>query len=232
MLALAGAAQREIMLFAAVGLTIGGLDDLCIDVLYVVRRSWRRWAIYRRHEPMTTATLPEPSDRRPLAVFVPAWREADVIGPMLRSATARWGAGPYRIFVGAYPNDPQTIAQIATVAAEGQPVTLVINDRDGPTTKADCLNALWRTMCAEEKRTGTAFKAVVLHDAEDVVHADELRLLSVMIDRFDLVQLPVLPLASQQSQWIAGQNYTVAQFRQFRAMSGENPAHCFQMLVA
>lgn len=55
-----------------------------------------------------------------------------------------------------------------------------------------------------EARRGAPFKAVVLHDAEDVVHADEIRLFDRMIDRFDMVQLPVLPLLSQRSRWIAG----------------------------
>ncbi|RVT42205.1 glycosyl transferase family protein [Sphingobium algorifonticola] len=55
-----------------------------------------------------------------------------------------------------------------------------------------------------EQACGAPFKAIVLHDAEDVVHPDALRLLDRMCDRFDLVQLPVLPLPSQQSQWVAG----------------------------
>jgi len=55
-----------------------------------------------------------------------------------------------------------------------------------------------------EARRGAPFKAVVLHDAEDVVHADEIRLFDRMIDRFDMVQLPVVPLLSQRSRWIAG----------------------------
>lgn len=45
-----------------------------------------------------------------------------------------------------------------------------------------------------EAHTGVRFKAVVLHDAEDVVHADEIRLYDLLIDRFALVQLPVIPL--------------------------------------
>lgn len=53
-----------------------------------------------------------------------------------------------------------------------------------------------------EERTGKLFKAVVLHDAEDVVHADEIRLFDFMIDRFALVQLPVLPLPGRGT-WFA-----------------------------
>ena len=37
---------------------------------------------------------------------------------------------------------------------------------------------------------------------EDVVHADEIRLFDVMIDRFQLVQLPVLPLPGQ-GNWLS-----------------------------
>jgi adsorption protein B len=59
-------------------------------------------------------------------------------------------------------------------------------------------------MLREEETSGLLFKTVVLHDAEDVVHPDSLRVLDRMMDRFDLVQLPVLPLVTQHSRWVAG----------------------------
>lgn len=192
------------MLFAAVGLLLGGIDDLLIDLLYIVRTLWRRLTVYTRHRPMTTATLPHDAAPGSMAVFIPAWQEATVIGPMLRAALGRWGGGDYRIFVGVYPNDPATATVVSNIADSNPHVVPVVTGRPGPTTKADCLNAIWTAMLAEEALAHIRFKAVVLHDAEDVVHADALRLLSRMVDRFDLVQLPVLPLASQQSQWVAG----------------------------
>ena len=197
-------AQHEVMLFAAIGLLIGGADELAIDIIYIVRTVWRRLAIYTRHDAMTIATLPTPDHPGHMAVFIPAWREADVIGPMLWTALNKWGEGNYRIFVGTYPNDPATTAHVERFAAIDSRIVSVVNRQDGPTTKADCLNTLWMAMLAEEAACGSAFKAVVLHDAEDVVHPAELRLLDRMIDRFDLVQLPVLPLKSQQSQWVSG----------------------------
>jgi adsorption protein B len=59
-------------------------------------------------------------------------------------------------------------------------------------------------MLEDEEAEGRRFKAVVLHDAEDVVHSAELRIFDLLIERFDLVQLPVLPLADPNSRWIAG----------------------------
>ena len=47
-------------------------------------------------------------------------------------------------------------------------------------------------------------QAVGLHDAEDVVHSAELGLFDALIERFDLVQLPVLPLVDPGSRFIGG----------------------------
>ncbi len=55
-----------------------------------------------------------------------------------------------------------------------------------------------------ERRDGVPIKAIVLHDAEDVVHPAELRVFDRLIERFDLVQLPVLPLIVPGSRWISG----------------------------
>nr|WP_052757349.1 glycosyltransferase [Sphingobium chungbukense] len=194
-------AHHEILLFAVVGLAIGGIDDFIIDVLFLCRHLWRRLTVYSRHQRMTTVTLPASVRPGRIAIFIPAWREADVIGPMLRNALAHWGHQDYRIFVGLYPNDQATLDAVAPLAAGEERLILCINERNGPTTKADCLNVVWRTMLREEARTGVDFKAIVMHDAEDVVHRDEIRLFDVMTDRFQLVQLPVLPLPGQGGWW-------------------------------
>lgn len=186
---------REAMLFAAIGFLIGGIDDLLIDFAYALARlrAWWRGATNR---PAITSPLP-------MAVFVPAWDEAAVIAPMLRATLTRYGAGDYRIYVGTYPNDPATIAAVAEVAATDARVRLVIGATPGPTTKADCLNALWRALLRDEA-AGEPCAAVVLHDAEDLVHPDELRVFAAWLSDHDAVQLPVQPLADARSPLVAG----------------------------
>lgn len=196
--------ERELLLFALVGLALGGLDDFLMDCLFLARKARRDLFVYRRHPRMTAATLPPSDAPGPIALFVPAWREANVIGAMLRGCSAAWPTDAVRLFVGTYPNDPDTIRAVAAVAAAEPRLRLVILPHDGGTTKADCLNHIWAAMRREEKATGRRFKAVVLHDAEDVVHPDEIRLFDRMIDRFAMVQLPVRPLLSPRSRWIAG----------------------------
>ena len=182
-----GALDRVVQvltLFAAVGLAIGGVDELLIDLIALWR--WR-----------APAPLPETSggvSPGRMAVFVPAWDESGVIGAMLATALRRYDHPDYRLYVGAYPNDPATLAAVRAVMARDDRVRLAINPRHGPTTKADCLNILWHRLLADDRETGTSTRAVVLHDAEDVVHADELRLFDALIGDWAVVQLPVVPL--------------------------------------
>lgn len=189
--------MRESALFAAAGFLVLGVSDVAVDLLWIgIRiRDFRR-------PRLAVADLPAPERPGRLAVFVPAWDEAAVIGPMLRGAVAAWGEGDWRIYVGTYPNDRSTAA--AAAAAADPRVRVTVGSVPGPTTKADCLNRLWRALLADEAAEGRRAKAIVLHDAEDVVHPDELRLFDGLVERFDLVQLPVRPLIHPDSRWLGG----------------------------
>jgi adsorption protein B len=189
--------MREAALFAASGFLILGVGDLVVDAL------WLRLALASRRRPRRTlGDLAPPARPGLLAVFVPAWDEQAVIGDMLRTALAAWGAGDYRIYVGCYPNDPGTHAAVGAI--RDPRVRAVVGSVAGPTTKADCLNRLWEALLADEARDGLRAKAVILHDAEDLVHARELALFDSVIESFDFVQLPVLPLIHPRSKWIGG----------------------------
>ncbi len=190
------AAAREMTLFAALWFVVGGLDDLLVDLIYLLQ--WLRGGRVR----FPALEGPVPPGR--IVVFVPAWDESAVIGAMLRAALGRFDHPDYRIYVGAYPNDPATIAAVAQVALEDARVRLVIGPRPGGTTKADCLNTLWRALLRDEGGEGFTARAVVLHDAEDVVHPLELRAYAHGLVAHAAVQLPVLPLAHSHSRFFAG----------------------------
>ncbi|MCW3846535.1 glycosyl transferase family protein [Sphingomonas sp. LB-2] len=195
------ALMREATLFAAIWFLIGGLDDLLVDLVYGARaaRGWMRGWLYGPSAAEKRSPALPPGR---IAVFVPAWDEASVIGPMLRTALARFDHPDYRIYVGTYPNDPMTIAAVADVAEEDDRIRLVIGSRSGGTTKADCLNTLWRALLRDE--AGDEVLAVVLHDAEDRVHPLELRLFAERLVDFDAVQLPVRPLRKRGSPLVSG----------------------------
>jgi len=191
-LAVLGFVMREAALFAACGFLLLGLSDLLVDLL---------WFGLRLARGRPSGAPPAAARPGRLAVFVPAWDEAAVIGDMLRHAQARFGEADYRLYVGCYPNDPATIAAVR--AAAGPRVRPVIGPAPGPTNKADCLNSLWAAMLADEVAETVRIKAVILHDAEDVVHSAELDLFDALIETHDLVQLPVEPLIDPESRWIS-----------------------------
>ncbi|HTU09432.1 MAG TPA: glycosyl transferase family protein [Allosphingosinicella sp.] len=192
LLAACGFAMREAALFAAFGFLLLGLSDLAVDLIWLSLRVRNR-----KPAPMPIAARPGR-----LAVFVPAWDEAAVIGAMLAHSQAAFGAADYRLYVGCYPNDPATIAAVR--AAAGPRVRLVIGPAPGPTSKADCLNRLWEAMIEDEAADGVPVKAVILHDAEDVVHSAELPLFDALSEQYDLVQLPVVPLIDPRSRFVSG----------------------------
>lgn len=192
----------ELALFAGIGFLLFAANDLAVDVIYFYRRAWRAARIYSRFPRAFASELPPRGKPGFMAILVPAWDEASVISSMLRASLKRIEHSNYRIFVGHYRNDPATAAAIASVVDPR--IEPVLVEVDGPTTKAHCLNYLYDALIAHELASGNAAKAVVLHDAEDVVHPLELGLFDRLIDRAGVIQLPVLPLIDPSSNWISG----------------------------
>jgi adsorption protein B len=196
------AVRDELALFSIFWIIVGLADELVLDACYFGLRLAGR---------AQTGRLPARNAALPLhgraAVFIPTWQEAVVVGTTLREALRAWPHPDLRIYVGCYPNDAPTVAAVLA-SAQGDPrVRLVINDRPGPTTKADCLNRLYAALCADERRAGQAVRSVILHDAEDMVHPGALVAIDQALDEVDFVQLPVLPEPNPRSPWIAG-HYT------------------------
>ena len=193
----------ELALFAGVGFLLFGLNDLAVDIIYFGRRLWRSLTVYNRYPRSFAADLAAKAEAPGfIAVFVPAWDESAVIAPMLRATLERFDYPNYRIFVGHYRNDPATAAAIVSV--QDDRVEPVLLNADGPTTKAHCLNRLYDALVVHETEQNAPAKAIVLHDAEDLVHPLELSLFNRLIDRAGIIQLPVLPLIDPCSRWISG----------------------------
>jgi adsorption protein B len=192
----------ELALFAGVGFLLFAVNDVLVDLIYFGRSIWRSLAVYTRYPRAFASDLATSGKPGFIAILVPAWDESSVIASMLRAALQRFEHSNYRIFVGYYRNDPATEAAIASVSDPRiEPVEVAA---DGPTTKADCLNQLYDALIAYETVRHRSAKAIVLHDAEDVVHPLELKLFDRLIDRAAVIQLPVLPLPDPNSRWIAG----------------------------
>ncbi|MEO1648325.1 MAG: glycosyl transferase family protein [Pseudomonadota bacterium] len=200
--------QHELLLFAGVFFLIGAFDDVLVDAVWLWLKSTGKAKIAE----VDRETLRDRPLNGPVAVFVPAWQESAVIGATVSHMLSVWPQRDLRIYVGCYRNDPDTIAaamRAASVAGcnAGHRLRIVIHDRDGPSTKADCLNRLHQALRDDERRAGRLFSCVVFHDAEDMVDPAGLTLLDEAIARdADFAQLPVEPIAQPKSRWL-GSHY-------------------------
>ncbi len=169
-------------------LLISGLDDL-IPLGIVL---WHHAGDFLRHQPANGKRIDPPESR--IAIFVPCWKESGVIGNMVRHNLTAIRYRNFDIFLGAYPNDGPTIAVASQLSETFANVHAAVCPQPGPTSKADCLNSIYRCMLAFEQRQGVRFGTVVLHDAEDMIHPEALSLINRERNSYDMVQVPVLPL--------------------------------------
>jgi len=164
---------------------ISGADDLFIFLA---------WAIYGRRLEKAFPKPPGQIQEKRIAILTPLWHEAGVVRRMVEHNLSTLRYHRFELFLGVYPNDPETIAEARQLEEAYSHVHVALCPHNGPTSKADCLNWIFQRLLLFEESTGWKAEAVVTHDAEDVMHAEELRWISHYLDRFDMVQIPVLPL--------------------------------------
>lgn len=177
----------------AVLFILSGLDDLFFDAYYWIRYLVRKWQM-RKYQPLTYEQLANKEEQM-LAVLVPCWHEAGVIGTMLRHNCFSFDYKNYYIFVGVYPNDPATVLEVQEVAKQIPNVRCVIGKSPGPTNKAANLNGIYEYVREFEKTINKSFSIFVFHDSEDVIHPLSFKLYNYLIPRKDMIQIPIFPLA-------------------------------------
>ncbi len=103
----------------------------------------------------------------------------------------------YHIFVGTYPNDPDTQRDVDEVCARFPNVHKVLRARPGPTSKADCLNNVLDAITQFERSANFAFAGFILHDAEDVISPMECVCSTIWSSVKNLIQIPVYPFGTR-----------------------------------
>jgi adsorption protein B len=186
-------AVLSLLIPLATAILVSGLDDLWVDCVWA-------WAWLKlRFRPAESLFPPGPrqleaAPRGLIAIFVPLWHEDKVIARMLEHNLASIRYPEYHFFAGCYPNDFPTQDAVRSVSERFPNVHLAVCPHAGPTSKADCLNWVYQHMALYEEESGQRFEVVVTHDAEDLVHPEELGWINYYAARYDFVQTPVLAL--------------------------------------
>lgn len=181
--------------FVCISFIILGIDDIIFDVVYwttdiYLKFKGRVHLILKGDKLKDISTIPE----KKIAMMVPCWNEKSVIGEMLRYNSKNLDYQNYEIFVGAYPNDKDTITILNGVAKEIPNIHPVINSNDGPTTKGDNLNSILKRIREYEAKEKVIFDIYVINDAEDVIHRKCFKMFNLYSEDYEMIQLPVLPL--------------------------------------
>jgi adsorption protein B len=195
--------QHELLLFAGIFFLVGALDDFGVDCVWLWLKVTGRANVAR----IVRGEYAQRPLAAPIAVLIPAWHEAGVIGNTVAHMLRAWSQAGLTVYVGVYRNDPATLEAAMRGASWDARVRLVIHDCDGPTTKADCLNRIYEAMRDDERRAGQRYAGCVFHDAEDMVDPAALAVLSEAIARgVDFAQLPVEPIPQTARSWL-GSHY-------------------------
>lgn len=182
---------------------VSNIDDLLIDIMFLARAAYRRLFVYTKHAPLQLDSLRDRPEQ-PIALMFPAWKEADVIQSSLKNLINTLDYGNFHVFIGTYPNDRETQTEVEALKADKPNIHHIVTPANGPTCKADCLNAIVRGIHAYEQAHDTTFQVFVIQDAEDIVHPLSLKLFNLLIPRFDMVQIPVISLERPWRDLVGG----------------------------
>lgn len=171
-------------------LLLSAIDDCVLDLLWLIRP--------RNADPtLSVADAAEPPER--IALFLPLWQEASVIGDMVRHTLSVIDDPDFDVFAGAYPNDAATLSELRLLEARYPKVHIALVPHDGPTSKADCLNWIYQQMVALEETRQCRFEIIVIHDAEDLIAPESMRVIRRYARQYDMMQVPVLALPTPWS---------------------------------
>ena len=194
---------KFLLVVVSVGFFALGVDDLLVDICYAVRRLYRRLFVERRYKSLSESDLLEKSEQ-PVAIMIPTWQESGVIRQMLENTLRTVTYSDFEIFVGTYQNDEETAAAVEKAREQSHRVHRIVCPKDGPTSKADCLNWIYQGIRSFEARNSVKFAFYVMHDSEDIVHPLSLKLFNYLMPRMGMVQLPVLPLQTRLRDFTSG----------------------------
>ncbi|MEE2527234.1 glycosyl transferase family protein [Hyphobacterium sp. HN65] len=187
--------------YAAIAIFISSADDAFLDLYFWVLTAQR--VITRPFRFVPSQKRLDEMDQKKLAVMVPAWHEADVIGRMLVNTLKTMDYRNYEIFVGVYPNDQETINEVERIVRQNPGINIAYVGHNGPTCKADNLNWMIAGIVKREAELGQMFDGVVMQDSEDVIHPMSFKVINAYLDRADMLQLPVLSMPRKWSSLTA-----------------------------
>ncbi len=175
-----------------------GIDDFFIDLIALL------FSI--RPQELTPAQLKKIDflPEKKIAILIAAWHEQGIIGPMVLGNLRNIRYLNYDIFLGVYPNDHKTRFEARELAVLIKNVHVIENRLDGPTSKGQMINQMIQKIMMSETQGLDPLDAVLIHDSEDLIHPDSLKVINWELEFSDFVQIPVFSLPLSPIEMVGG----------------------------
>jgi adsorption protein B len=184
--------------FTLGAIIILSVDDFFIDVYALVKRLGPKKLSEKNLVDMNTI------EQKRIAIIVANWHEDEILERMIHGNIGRIDYQNYSFFLGVYPNDYKTLNIAKKLESNYQAVTVVVNSKDGPTSKGQMLNEMIHFIRAEEIKTRVLYDVVLMQDSEDIIHPQSLKLINLKMEQNDFLQTPVFSLPTKWTDLTRG----------------------------
>lgn len=187
------------MLTTVIACSVFLLDDLFVDALAIIKG--KKAEHFSESDMQAMLELPE----KKIAIMIANWHEAEIIERIVTGNIHNISYSNYEMILGVYPNDTETLAAARRVEKRFGNVTVIVNTKDGPTSKGQMLNQMVRYIDGyNNDKTNSPFDIVVIQDSEDIMHQYSFKLMNERARNFDFIQIPVFSLDVPLSKMTAG----------------------------
>lgn len=176
-----------------------GIDDFFVDVCAFLFKAKPKHLSYTDFQ--NIKNLPEKN----LSLLVASWKEGDVIDRMVAGNLNQIKYANYKIYLGVYPNDMLTVEKAYQMKRRYPlKVEVIVNSKDGPTSKGQMLNYMFSEILKSESVTEKYSDAFIIHDSEDIIHPFGFKIMNWKLLENDFVQIPVFSLPLENKYLVGG----------------------------
>lgn len=174
-------------------------DDLFIDAVALIRKL--------KPKVISQAVLArmKRTQQKNIAIMIANWKEAEVLGPMIRGNIRGLDYENYTFFLGVYPNDTATWEEARRLEKlYPHKVVVIVNSMPGPTSKGQMLNEIARQILKSEDSIRKRYDLFLMQDSEDVLHKHSLTLMNYYSHEAHFIQIPVFSFDVPKTSLIGG----------------------------
>lgn len=185
----------SMMVVLIIIISVFTIDDLFIDIY-----SW----MFNLKPSIIDYNEIDLLEEKTIAIMIANWHEDNILEQMIVGNNKSIYYNHHHFFLGVYPNDEATLRVAEKLSHKFKNVHVVVNRKNGPTSKGQMMNSIVDQILETEPNIGLHFDLFVIHDSEDIIHPLSMKLYNRYADTLDFIQIPIFSLNREHLQLTAG----------------------------